>query len=458
MSRIVHLSGGPPRTRESRDVLGALEDALVAADPARLVAENLRLEGATLRIHSLRFDLSVFRRVLVIGGGKASGKMALELERVLGDYVTAGSVNVPDYLKLPKSSRIAFNPSTHPTPSSKGVRGVRKMLELVGRPSTSDLVICLLSGGASALVPLPLPGISIEDKADLTGLLLRSGADIHEINTVRKHLSAIKGGRLAEDLYPATVISLIISDVVGDRIDTVSSGPTAPDPTTYLQAKKVLARRHLWDKASPSVRTVIDDGVRGKIKETPKPGSRIFRKVNNILIGSNRISRVRAGRELRDRGYRTTVLSREVTGEARIVGRKIGRLMKENASQETPWALVGGGETVVTVRGAGSGGRNQEFALSVALQIQGMKGLAFGSMATDGLDGLTDAAGAVADGGTIERGRNKELEARRVLARNDSYPFFKKLGDLIMTGPTGTNVNDVFVALGRPRKAGNQGG
>jgi glycerate 2-kinase len=454
VTSIVRLSGGPPRTREILDVLGALEGAVLAADPARLVSDNLKLEGETLRVSSLRFDLARFRRVMVIGGGKAAGKMALELERLLGDGITAGVVNLPDYQKLPESARIAFHPSSHPLPSSSGVRGVRRMLELVGEPSAEDLVICLLSGGGSALLPLPLPGVTIGDEAQVTKLLLRSGADIIEINTVRKHLSSIKGGRLAERLFPATVISLIISDVVGDRVDTIASGPTAPDRTSYRDAKKILVGRRVWDEVSSSVRSVIGEGIEGTIKETPKPGSRIFRKVHNVVIGNNRVSLVRAGDELRKKRYETTILSGPVTGEAREAGFRIARMIRARTSRGAPWALIGGGETVVTVRGAGSGGRNQEFVLSAALGVQGTGIIAVGSIATDGIDGPTDAAGAIADSGTVAKGRSRGLEAKDYLERNDSYPFFKKLGDLITTGPTGTNVNDVFVAVGRPPVSG----
>ena len=450
MSNIIRLSGGPPRKREVLDVLGALEEALLAADPARLVSDNLKLEGETLCVRSLRFDLARSRRILVIGGGKATGKMALELERLLGNRITGGVVNIPDYQKLPESVRIVFHPSTHPLPSYSGVRGVRRMLEIVGEPSAEDLVICLLSGGGSALLPLPLPGVTIGDEARVADLLLKSGADIVEINTVRKHISSIKGGRLAERLFPATVISLIISDVVGDRVDTIASGPTSPDRTSYRDAKKILVRRHVWDEVSSSIRSVIREGIGQTVKETPKPGSRIFRKVHNVVIGNNRVALIRAGGELRKNRYETTILTRPITGEAREAGLRIARMIRARASRGAPWALVGGGETVVTVRGAGSGGRNQEFVLSAALGVQGTGTVAVGSMATDGVDGPTDAAGAIADSGTVARGRSIGLEAKDYLDRNNSYPFFKRLGDLIMTGPTGTNVNDVFVAVGRP--------
>ncbi len=440
------------------DVLGALDAAIAAGDPKQLLDENIRFDGGTLRVRSLRLDLSRYRRVLVVGGGKASGKMALELERILGRRITAGVVNIPEYQEFStKGSLITFNPATHPMPSTKGVRGVRMMLELVGVPSSDDLIICLFSGGGSALLPLPLGGVTIRDKVRVTRLLLRSGADIHEINAVRKHLSLVKGGRLAELLFPATVVSLIISDVVGDRVDSVASGPTAPDPTTFSEAKQVLVDRSVWDKVAPSVRDVMAKGISGRIDETPKPGSRVFRRVHNIVIGSNRISRLSAAQELRRMGYHTTVLRGEVTGEASKAGIRMARMVKDLASQARPWALVGGGETTVTVRGRGRGGRNQEFALSIALAIEGISGIAVGSAATDGVDGPTDAAGAVADGETVARGKGEGLSARLCLERNDSYTFFKRLGDLIMTGPTGTNVNDVFVAIGRPPPPAGRG-
>jgi glycerate 2-kinase len=396
--------------------------------------------------------LDEFERVLVIGGGKACAGMALEIERVLGNRITGGSVNIPTYTKpWPTGSRILFNPTTHPIPSEKGVRGVKNMLRLIGQPSRKELVICLISGGGSALMPLPTAGITLSDKRKTTELLLKAGANIHETNTVRKHLSGIKGGRLAEKLYPATVLSLIISDVVGDELESIASGPTVPDDTTYRDACEVLQRHGLWRKIPRSVRDHISKGMKGKLHETPKPGPSVFKRVHNFLVGSNKHSCEAAAKALRKRGYETLVLSTRIQGESREVGKILSGLASDIRENEIPMAppaaIVAGGETTVTVHGKGRGGRNQEFALSSALSIQGMKKILVASIGTDGVDGPTNAAGAVADGSTVERALKKGLDAMSFLEDNNSYPFFKKLNDLIITGPTGTNVNDIVIAI-----------
>src|SRR4029077_1093492 len=251
-----------------RDVLAAMDAALAAANPARIIRKHLRLTGQLLRADALRFRLKEYRRIFVIGGGKASGHMAEEVEKLLGKWITRGLVIIPDYLRpKPRGHRIVYRAATHPMPTRKGMDGVLEMLDLVRDVSRHDLVIVLLSGGASALMPLPPKEMSLRDEASITALLLKSGAGIEEINTVRKHLSQLKGGRLAARLYPATVLSLIISDVVGDRIDAIASGPTAPDPTTYYDAKQVLQRYHLWPRIPERARKFITDGVSGSIPD-----------------------------------------------------------------------------------------------------------------------------------------------------------------------------------------------
>jgi glycerate 2-kinase len=388
----------------------------------------------------------------VIGGGKASAGMAMEIEKILRNRITGGSVNIPAYTKpWPKNSRIMFNPASHPIPSEKGVRGVKNMLQLVGKPSRKDLVICLISGGGSALMPIPTTGITLSDKQKATELLLTSGANIHEANTVRKHLSGIKGGRLAEKLYPATVLSLIISDVVGDELESIASGPTVPDRTTYQDAYKVLQRHRLWAEVPKTVRDHISKGMKSKLPETPKPGSTVFKRVHNFLVGSNKHACEAAAKALRKRGYETLVLSTRIQGESKEVGKILSGLASDIRENQIPIAppaaIVAGGETTVTVHGKGQGGRNQELALSSALSLQGMKGMLVASIGTDGVDGPTNAAGAVADGITLERALKKGLDGMSFLEDNNSYPFFKKLNDLIITGPTGTNVNDIMIAI-----------
>ncbi len=436
---------------QRRHVLEALEKGLRAADPGTFVRKKVRLKGHHLYAGSQSFDLSSYDRVLVIGGGKASPGRAFEIERILGDRSTTGIVNVPHNLRAKTRSRnIVFHTATHPLPAESGVSGVEKMLELVGRASRRDLIICVLSGGGSALMPLPAPGLTIEDEQKATKLLLKVGARIDEINAVRRHLSAIKGGRLAERLFPATVLSLIISDVVGNKVENIASGPTAPDTSTYADARRILSKYQLGKIVPASVRRMLEKGNAGFLRETPKPGSRAFEKVYNLVVGSNRESCVAVAQFLRLKGYRTLVLSTRLQGEARHVGTVLaGILLEVNGTRlsiRSPFAFVTGGETTVAVKGRGVGGRNQELVLSAALEMLGLRRAAMASMATDGIDGPTPAAGALADGETVERGLERKLDAERFLERNDSFNFFHKLDDLIITGPTGTNVNDLVVA------------
>jgi glycerate 2-kinase len=456
----VRIENWPRDLRETSDIRDALTAALSAAEPETILKRTLKVEGSTLHAGPKAFQLSKFGRIIVIGGGKAAAGMAVGVARVLGDKVTAGVVNIPDSLP-PQSrcSRIELHRATHPIPGSEGVEGVKMMLGLVGKPMASDLVICLLSGGGSALLPMPANGLRLPDIQKVTKLLLRSGAEIHEINVVRKHLSEIAGGRLAERLYPAEVLSLIISDVVGDNLDSIASGPTAADPSTYLDAVAVLAKYDLVGEVPASVRKTLDDGMRGRVEETPKANSKVFGRVHNLIVGSNELSCGAVADLFRRRGYVTTTLTTRIQGEASEVGKRFSGLlaeMREKSSPSQPTCIVAGGETTVTVLGRGMGGRNQELALSVAIGIAGLDGVHFASMGTDGLDGGTNAAGALVDGGVIERALRKGLDADSYIRRNDSHAFFKKVGGLIMTGATGTNVNDIMIALasdaGRARR------
>jgi len=315
------------------------------------------------------------------------------------------------------------------------------------------MVIVLLSGGASALMPMPAEGMSLQDEAKVTALLLKSGSNIEEINTVRKHLSQVKGGRFAVRLYPATVLSLIISDVVGDKLEAIASGPTAPDPTTYYDAKQVLQKYHLWPRVPDRVRKVITDGLVGLIPDTPKRENKAFKQVHNLIVGNNRESCFAAAKAMTKAGYRTQTLSIQITGEARETGRIFGAIARDirhNALPFTPpAALVAGGETTVTVRGKGKGGRNQELVLAAAAKIDGSDGIVVGSFATDGIEGQTNAAGALADGTTVARGLKLGMYPEQYLRNNDSYHYFSKLKDLVITGPTGTNVNDITILAAR---------
>ena len=427
--------------------LEAMKESIDEVDPRRMVPRVVRLRKNMLLVGRKAFDLESFDRVLVIGGGKAGALTASAVEGILGDRVTAGRVIVPEYQsRLPRLKRIAFLGSTHPLPSGRGVAAVKEMLKVTTSPKEKDLVLCLISGGGSALMPMPIEGISIFDKRRVTEMLLRSGVGIVELNCVRKHLSGLKGGKLAEMLRPATVISLIVSDVVGDDLASVASGPTVPDGSTFAQAESILRKAGLWEWIPRSVKHVLETGVAGGIPETPKPGSVVFERVHNALVGSNSVARKAASGALRRLGYSVAEWA-DVQGEARAFGARLGRSAMEKGAMT---AIVAGGETVVNVKGRGKGGRNQETALAASLEIAGRKDIAVLCFSTDGIDGPTDAAGALADGITAKRGAQRGMRAVEYLGNNDSYSFFKELGNLVVTGPTGTNVNDINLAVMGP--------
>jgi glycerate-2-kinase len=325
------------------------------------------------------------------------------------------------------------------------------MLKIAEDAEKNDLIICLFSGGGSSLMPLPRGDVSLEDKKEITKALLKSGATINEINTVRKHISDFKGGWLAKKAYPATILNLILSDVVGDPLDFIASGPTVPDSTSFDDAVKVLQKYNLWEKAPDSVRKVLSTGKKGLIPETPKAGDRVFKKVTNVVVGNNRSSSQAACENLRSSGLNTLLLTATLEGEARQVGIILASTAREVLASgnpvKKPAGIIAGGETTVIVTGKGKGGRNQEIPLAAASRLADSNGVAIASLSTDGIDGPTDAAGAVADGKTLERAMKAGMHPDNYLADNDSYHFFSKLGDLIFTGSTGTNVNDISVIV-----------
>ena len=435
--------------RPRRLILEALEAALSAADPRVCVNKNVKLNGKTLHIMGIKYCLNEFDSIHVIGAGKASGYMAEALFGTLQDRITNGLVIIPENLKTRlQTGKIEIWKASHPIPSHKGVRGVKKMLECVSNLTERDLVICLISGGGSALMPLPYDDLTLENKQDLTSDLLKSGANIYEINAVRKHLSSVKGGRLAEKLQSAHIVSLIISDVIGNRLDTIASGPTVPDSTTFNDVIHVLKKHGLWNSLSIKVKRVIEKGLSGTIPETPKPSSRIFRNVRNFVIADNEQACKAALNQLRSRGIHTKLLTTSLQGEARDVGRYVASLGERiNNRKRKPAALIMGGETTVTVTGKGKGGRNQELVLAASIGISGLRNAVLASLGTDGIDGNSDAAGAIADTFTIKRAERLNLDPQKFLQNNDSYSFFKRLGDTIQTGPTGTNVDDLLVLL-----------
>jgi hydroxypyruvate reductase len=415
--------------------LSIFRAALVAADP----------QGAVERYLGSR-SFWKFKRIFVIGAGKAGDSMAYAAERVLGRRIAAGLVNVKDGHRA-RVRHIALNECGHPLPDERGVAGARQIAELAAEAGQDDLVICLISGGASALLPLPAEGITLEEKQSVTKLLLACGANIHEMNAVRKHLSRIKGGELARLASPATVEALLLSDVIGDDLDVIGSGPTAPDASTFAGARGILEKYGILDRVPPAVRERIGRGVRGEIPETPKPGDAVFARVRNMVMGSNRLALRAAARRARALGYRTLVLASGIQGETREIAGMHAAIAREIATAsepvKPPACVITGGETTVTIKGDGLGGRNQEFVLAGVIAIAGLDNVVIFSGGTDGSDGPTDAAGAIADGDTLARGP----EAQNYLDRNDSYHYFDKLGDLIRTGPTNTNVMDVRIVL-----------
>lgn len=442
-----------PKDREARRLaLTGLEAALEAVDPRDAIKAKVALRGDLLKIDGHSLDLRKFGKVFVVGGGKASGLMAEALEGILEDRVADGALNVPhETLGRYKTQRIRLQGASHPVPDEAGVEGTRRILDLAGQAGEGDLVICLISGGGSSLMPLPWGGVSLSDKRRITEAILKSGATINEFNAVRKHISEFKGGWLAKKAYPATVISLLLSDVVGDPLDVIASGPTVPDTTTFGDAVKVLKKYKLWREAPESVKKVLLDGQKGSLPETPKADDEAFRRVHNIVVGNNRSACMAAYRNLRDAGLNTLLLTSRMEGEARHVGTMLAAMALEIQASGSPVAkpagLVVGGEATVTVAGRGVGGRNQEIALGATLKMDKMEGAVVASINTDGVDGPTDAAGALVDGKTLLRSREAELNSEDFLANNDSYTFFSKLGDLIFTGPTGTNVNDVSIVV-----------
>ncbi|MDI6690414.1 MAG: glycerate kinase [Candidatus Bathyarchaeota archaeon] len=430
--------------------LKSLEFALNAVDPKQIIKSKVLLKSSILHVDKYRFNLKKFKNVYVVGGGKASGSMAEALEQVLGRLIKRGFVNVP-YGSKHKTDLIKLHEASHPIPDDSGVKGTRQMLEMAEIAEKDDLIICLISGGGSSLMPLPRGEITINDKREITDALLKCGATINAINTVRKHISDFKGGWLAKKAYPATILNLILSDVVGDPLDFIASGPTVPDSTTFSDAIKVLKKYGLWERAPASIRKVLLEGEGGKIPETPKANDEAFKKVFNVVIGNNRLASQTAQNCLKSEGLNTLLLTATLEGEARHVGTMLASIAHEVSISGNPIpkpaGIIAGGETTVTITGKGKGGRNQEIALAAALKINGMDGAVLASISTDGIDGPTDAAGAIVDGKTLEKAARKGLTPEEYLAENNSYSFFSKLEDLIFTGPTGTNVNDISMII-----------
>ncbi len=441
---------GPRGTEDLRKAAGEIfQAALDAANPRIAIHRHVRREGERLLVDGAVYDLSR-GRVYVVGAGKACAAMAAAVEEVLGDRIRDGVVVVKDGYAIPLR-RIRVTQAGHPVPDARGVEGTSAILALLTETGPEDLVIVLISGGGSALLPAPVAGIDLIDKQTMTRVLLACGATIEEINAVRKHCSRIKGGQMARALFPARSLTLILSDVIGDPVDAIASGPTVPDTTTYGEALEVLRRYRIEDRIPVSILRHLERGARGEIPETPKAGDPCFATAHHRIVGNNLQSLLAARDRAARLGFQALILTTALKGESREVAKVLTALLLEMRRSghpvSPPACLLLGGETTVTVRGKGKGGRSQELVLAGAIAIAGGRDLVIWSAGTDGTDGPTDAAGAVADGDTWARAKEVGLDPLRALEENDAYHFFEGLGDLIKTGPTLTNVMDILLLL-----------
>jgi glycerate 2-kinase len=435
-------------------VIDIYKEALRAADPTRCVLDHVELRGSRFRVDSQTYSLDLFRSLYVIAFGKAAPAMARAVEDVLGKRIKDGIVvsnSEPQF----DFKRSRFYLSSHPVPDRRSLRAAHEVLNLLERTDEGDLVIFLISGGGSALLAMPASGISLKDKQKTTLMLLNSGVDKYGLNAVRKHISQIKGGGLLKKAFPSQVITLLLSNVVGDRLDAIASGPTVPDPTTFNDACRVIEALRLEHRVPPRVMVHLEEGRRGHLPETLKESEYDPNGVQTIIVGSNFKSLIAAKRKAKELGYNAFLLSSQVSGEAREVAKVIAAIAFDierfNTPVKKPACIIFGGETSVTIHGNGKGGRNTETALSFSMEIMDhdILGLFCG---TDGIDGPTDATGAVCDGDTRKIAREMKLSAREFLSQNDSYRFFDRLGALVKVGPTGTNVMDIGIVILKPRK------
>jgi len=437
-----------------RDHLGLIQAAaLRAVDPYPAVRCRIIRKGNTLHLADTVWALDGVSRIIVIAAGKAAVPMARAAVEAIGDVPHTGivvtKVGHAAQHALPETLRVGE--TGHPVPDAAGLAAAEAVADLLATTTVQDRVLLLLSGGASALMPSPVEGISLADLQAMTESLLRAGATIGELNAVRKHLSRLSGGQMARLAQPAAVVALILSDVVGDPLDVIASGPTTPDPTTYAMAQAILARYDLVEQTPPAVLTHLAAGIAGHITETPKPSDPTFANVSNVIVGSNRLAAQAAVAEAERLGYNALLLTTFMEGEACEVAKVTAALAKGIRSHgdpvQPPACLVWGGETTVTVRGQGKGGRNQELALAAALALENLPDVALLALATDGTDGPTDAAGAVVDGHTAKFARASGWDPAAALADNNAYPLLDAVGALLRTGPTGTNVNDLAVLI-----------
>ncbi len=441
----------------SKNLLKMREDAksiffsgLQSVNPEKAVYRYCKVKDNIFYAGNWSFNLSDFKNIYVIGFGKAAAPMSESIEKLLSTRITDGNIIVK-YGHRTKLNYVNIIEAGHPVPDKNGIHGAKQILELAQKAGKKDLVLCLVSGGGSALLPFPANGISLKDKQQTIQTLLSCGATIHEINTIRKHISGIKGGLLAKTAWPALIVSLILSDVIGDDLDVIASGPCVPDPTTFKDCMDIISKYNIAAKLPESVIYRISSGHSGDIPETPKPNDPVFNTVRNLVIGSNVNAILSAKQKAEALGYHTIILSSMIKGDtsqAAYFHTAIAReVIKTGNPVPVPACILSGGETTVVLKGDGLGGRNQEFTLISGMEIAGLDNMVVLSGGTDGTDGPTDAAGAVADGYTTKRAYELGLDPSAFLKNNDSYHFFKLLGDLLITGPTNTNVMDLRIIL-----------
>ncbi|MBW1644537.1 MAG: glycerate kinase [Deltaproteobacteria bacterium] len=432
------------------DALKIYQAGVEAVEPGSAIRRYCSVENNLIYSNGKEYNLTDIQNIYVVGAGKATAPMSAAIEEIFGSTITEGIVNVK-YGHVASLKKIRLIEAGHPVPDANGQNGADEIVNLLKKAGKKDLVICLISGGGSALLPLPVEEISLKEKQETIKVLLSCGASIHEINTIRKHISKIKGGKLAKEVYPAQLITFILSDVVGDDMDVIASGPTVPDTSSFGDCMRIFEKYHIENKVPESVVQYINDGISGKVEETPGKEDRVFKRNQNVIIGSNIEAILAAKKEAEALGYNPLILSSMIQGETRhtaLVYTAIAKqIIKTGHPVKPPTCVLAGGETTVTVKGTGKGGRNQEFALASVADISNKNNIVILSCGTDGNDGDTDAAGAVPDSHTLNRARRIGIDPNRFLENNDSYHFFEKLGDLIKTGPTNTNVMDIQVIL-----------
>lgn len=430
------------------------QSAIGAVNPYNAIVNNIQIKDRILLINNnlkkTRFSLSDYENIYVVGCGKAVAPMGNAIEDVMGRYITKGILTTKyGHTGNKKFKKMILDEAGHPEPDNAGEISCKKVIDMLTTTTEKDLVIALISGGGSALWPQPPKEIGLNEKIILSDILLQSGAAIHEMNTIRKHCSTMKGGWGATYAFPSELLTFVISDVIGDQLDVIASGPFFPDHSTFQQAHEIIGHYDIGKKIPPSILKYIENGINGIVPETPKPGDYVFESVHHFIAGSNSIALNAAAGKAKELGFKVKVIDTPLQGEARDSASYFAKeAIKQNKENDVPFCLLAGGETTVTIKnGCGKGGRNQEFSLSAAQVIEGMQNIVIASCATDGNDGPTDAAGAIVDGSTIKRSKQLGLNPKEALVKHNAYPFFERLNDLLITGPTNTNVADIQIAL-----------